>query len=104
MVNPSGGGLVQEPRGRAHAPSRAHPGRHRMHRLPTLTAGLATITLMSGAVAFGGITTAATASVARHPVPAAPSSGGVTVKTSHSSTLGTHLVTASGRSLYAFNK
>jgi predicted lipoprotein with Yx(FWY)xxD motif len=71
-----------------------------MHRLRNVTIGLASTTLLSGALAVGGFTTA-TAST--HHSPNASAKSGVTVKTRHTS-LGTFLIDAKGRTLYLFEK
>lgn len=74
-----------------------------MPRLRTLTIGLAATTMMSGALAIGGLSMAASAPAARHAPSAVPASGGVTVKTHHKG-LGTYLVDSRGHALYRFEK
>lgn len=64
----------------------------------TLAVAIAATTALSGALAIG-----ASAAAAHPTTPRAPSASGVTVKTAHSS-IGTHLVTSGGRTLYIFAK
>jgi len=78
-----------------------------MPRLRTVLPALATTTLVSGALVAAGTATAGAANAGpawtRSAIASAPAAGGVTVKTHHN-TLGTYLVSSSGRTLYVFEK
>jgi predicted lipoprotein with Yx(FWY)xxD motif len=74
-----------------------------MSRLRTLTTGLAAATMVSGALAIGGMGSAAGAAGAHRVSTAMPAAGGVTVKTHHKK-LGTFLVGPNGHALYRFEK
>jgi predicted lipoprotein with Yx(FWY)xxD motif len=74
-----------------------------MPRLRTFTIGLAATTMMSGALAIGGVGISAGASATHRAPHAMPAAGGVTVKTHHKG-LGTYLVGSNGHALYRFDK